>query len=144
MVIRDLSTHSAPYVTIPELADYWAVSRQQIYKWIEARTLSAIRLGSRLYRVPTQAALDFERDARTHATLLGERLEGASSGRAGFALHHGGLVQIGEAHALGPSPGVALVHEHHDGVSAHAPGVQAFVVARLRETERQHPFRCEP
>jgi len=63
MVISDLSTHSAHYVTISELSDYWAVSRQQIHKWIDARMLLAIRLGKRLYRVPTQAALDFERQA---------------------------------------------------------------------------------
>jgi|SRR5579872_2914748 len=61
MPIRNLSTHPAHYVTVAELADYWAVSRQQIYKRIESGALGAIRLGARLYRVPTEAALEFER-----------------------------------------------------------------------------------
>ena len=55
MPIRDLATHSAPYVTIAELAEYWAVSRQQIYKRIESGALEAIRLGARLYRVRAAA-----------------------------------------------------------------------------------------
>jgi excisionase family DNA binding protein len=63
MALRDLSTHSAHYVTIGELSDYWAVSRQRIYMWIDSGALAAIRLGSRLYRVPIQAAIDFERRA---------------------------------------------------------------------------------
>jgi excisionase family DNA binding protein len=75
MVIHDLSTHSAHYVTIAELSDYWAVSRQQIHKWIESEKLGAIRFGSRLYRVPRQAALDFERRASVSPVALrdGER-----------------------------------------------------------------------
>jgi excisionase family DNA binding protein len=63
MAIRDLAAHSANFVTVAELADYWAVSRQQVYKRIESGALEAIRLGSRLYRVRTRAALDFERRA---------------------------------------------------------------------------------
>lgn len=63
MAIRNLATHPAHYVTVGELAEYWAVSRQQIYMRIESGSLSAIRLGSRLYRVRTQAALEFERRA---------------------------------------------------------------------------------
>lgn len=61
MPIRDLSAHPSKFVTVPELAEYWAVSRQQIYKRIEAGDLEAIRLSSRLYRVRTAAALEFER-----------------------------------------------------------------------------------
>jgi excisionase family DNA binding protein len=67
MTIRNLSTHSTHYVTIGELSDYWAVSRHRIYTWIESGVLGAIRLGSRLYRIPTQAALDFERRASVSA-----------------------------------------------------------------------------
>jgi excisionase family DNA binding protein len=61
--IQDLATHPAYYVTVAELADYWAVSRRQIHKRIESGHLNAIRLGVRLYRIRTQAALDFERQA---------------------------------------------------------------------------------
>ena len=64
MSIKNLATHPARYLTVAELAEYWAVSRQQIYKRIESGTLDAIRLGSRLYRVPAHAALEFERRAR--------------------------------------------------------------------------------
>ena len=60
MPIRDLATHQPKYVTVPDLARYWAVSRQQIYKRIEVGDLEAIRLSARLYRVRTAAALQFE------------------------------------------------------------------------------------
>jgi excisionase family DNA binding protein len=63
MPIRDLATHSARYVTVAELAKYWAVSRQQVYKRIESGALEAIQLGSRLYRVRTSAALKYEQHA---------------------------------------------------------------------------------
>jgi excisionase family DNA binding protein len=72
MQIVDLATHPAQFVTVAELAKYWAVSRQQIHKRIESGALAAIRLGSRLYRVRTQAALEFERQA----SVLGERPQG--------------------------------------------------------------------
>jgi excisionase family DNA binding protein len=61
MSIRDLATHAACYVTVGDLAEYWAVSRQQIYKRIESGALESIRLSSRLYRIRTSAALDYER-----------------------------------------------------------------------------------
>ena len=57
MAIRDLASHQARYVTIAELAEYWGVSRQQIYKRIDSGALEAIQLGSRLVRVRTAAAL---------------------------------------------------------------------------------------
>ena len=63
MPIRDLAAHPARFVTIAELAEYWAVSRQQIYKRIESGALEAIQLGSRLYRVRTAAALEYEQRA---------------------------------------------------------------------------------
>ena len=63
MPIRDLAAHAARYVTVGELAEYWAVSRQQIYKRIESGALDSIRLGSRLYRIRTSAALEYERRA---------------------------------------------------------------------------------
>jgi excisionase family DNA binding protein len=63
MPIRELATHSARYVTVAELAEYWSVSRQQIYKRIESGALEAIQLGPRLYRVRTAAAVTYERHA---------------------------------------------------------------------------------
>ena len=63
MPIRDLAAHTARFVTVAELADYWSVSRQQIYKRIESGALDAICLGSRLYRIRTAAALEYERRA---------------------------------------------------------------------------------
>ena len=62
--IRDLSNHPSSYVTTSELADYWLVSRKQIYKQIEAGTLKAIRLGPRLLRISTAEAREFERTAK--------------------------------------------------------------------------------
>ena len=68
MPIRDLATHQARYVTIAELAEYWGVSRQQIYKRIDSGALEAIQLGSRLVRVRTAAALEYEQQARVSST----------------------------------------------------------------------------
>ena len=64
MRIRDLATHPARYLTVAELAEYWAVSRQQIYKRIENGALGTIRFGVRCYRIPTRSALAFERRAQ--------------------------------------------------------------------------------
>jgi len=61
--LEDLESHVEAYVTIGELARHWHVSRQQIYKQIEAGTLPAIRLGPRLLRIATTDALTFERRA---------------------------------------------------------------------------------
>ena len=72
MPIRDLASHQARYVTIAELAEYWGVSRQQIYKRIDAGALEAIQLGSRLVRVRTIAALEYERNARVSSAARGE------------------------------------------------------------------------
>lgn len=60
----DLARHPDCYVTVAQLATYWQVSRRQIYKQIEAGTLEAIRLGPRLFRIRTQAALEFEERAQ--------------------------------------------------------------------------------
>ena len=69
MAIRDLSSHHARYVTIAELAEYWGVSRQQIYKRIETGALDAIQLGSRLVRVSAAAALEYARRAQVTPCL---------------------------------------------------------------------------
>jgi excisionase family DNA binding protein len=72
MRIRDLATHPMRYVTIAELAEYWAVSCQQIYKRIDSGALEAIQLGSRLYRVRTTAALEHERRVRVVPDYVSE------------------------------------------------------------------------
>ena len=79
MAIRDLASHHARYVTIAELAEYWGVSRQQIYKRIEAGALEAIQLGSRLVRVPATAALEYERRARVTSGKQRSQDEATSS-----------------------------------------------------------------
>jgi excisionase family DNA binding protein len=66
--LRNLQTHQEAYVTIGELAEYWLVSRKQIYKQIEAGTLAAIRLGPRLLRIRTIDALEFENGANMRST----------------------------------------------------------------------------
>ena len=78
MPIRDLVSPQARYVTIAELAEYWGVSRQQIYKRIDSGALDAIQLGSRLVRVRTIAALEYERNARVGSTARGNHA-GATS-----------------------------------------------------------------
>jgi excisionase family DNA binding protein len=62
--IQNLQDHPESYVTTSELAEYWMVSRSQIYKHIDAGTLRAIRLGPRLLRISINEALDFEKRAK--------------------------------------------------------------------------------
>jgi excisionase family DNA binding protein len=62
--IRNLKDHPSRYVTTSDLAEYWLVSRKQIYKQIEAGTLKAIRLGPRLFRISKEDALEFERASK--------------------------------------------------------------------------------
>ena len=73
MRIHDLAAHPMSYVTIAELAEYWAVSCQQIYKRIDSGALQAIQLGSRLYRVRTTAALEYERRVRVAPDYASEQ-----------------------------------------------------------------------
>jgi excisionase family DNA binding protein len=61
MVITNLNNHSASYVTVAELAAYWEVTRQLVYKHIQSGLLPAIRLGPRCFRVRTEDAVAFER-----------------------------------------------------------------------------------
>ena len=61
MVINNLNTHSASYVTVAELAEYWDVTRQLVYKHIESGLLPAMRLGPRCVRVRTRDAIEFEK-----------------------------------------------------------------------------------
>ncbi len=52
------------FLTVNELAKQLKVGRKQIYKLIDAGTLSAIRLGPRLYRIPVTAARQLLVDLR--------------------------------------------------------------------------------
>jgi len=70
MQILDLNTHPASYVSVADLAAYWEVSRQRIYKHIEAGLLPAIRLGPRCFRVHTKTAAEFERMLSTRGVRL--------------------------------------------------------------------------
>jgi excisionase family DNA binding protein len=81
MRLKDLESHTEPYVTVAELAEYWLVGRKQIYKQIDAGTLPAIRLGPRLLRIRTSDAREFERLAnmRPPATPPRERFISPSS-----------------------------------------------------------------
>jgi excisionase family DNA binding protein len=73
--IVNLATHSEKYVSVSQLADYWQVSRKQIYKQIDAGTLEAIRLGERLYRIRTSTALEFEKRAHMQAVPAARRAD---------------------------------------------------------------------
>jgi len=59
-----LQTHPDPYITTTDLADYWGISRKQIYKQIDAGTLTALRLGPHILRIKTAEAVRFERVAK--------------------------------------------------------------------------------
>ena len=73
MRLKDLESHTKPYVTVAELAEYWLVGRKQIYKQIDAGTLPAIRLGPRLLRIRTSDAREFERLANMRPTASPHR-----------------------------------------------------------------------
>lgn len=91
--IKDLRSHGEPWVAATDLADYWRVSRKQIYKQIDAGTLKAIRLGPRLLRISLAEAVRFEEDAKMSAPpdeerksapprRVDDRLEGVARERA--------------------------------------------------------------
>ena len=73
--ITNLATHPEKYVSVSQLAEYWQVSRKQIYKQIDAGTLEAIRLGERLYRIRTSTALEFEKRAHMRAIPAARRAD---------------------------------------------------------------------
>jgi excisionase family DNA binding protein len=78
--LRDLASHLATYVTVTELAEYWMISRKQIYKQIEEGYLPAIRLGPRLLRIRTSDALLFERQSSS-ALTPGESIQPVARNR---------------------------------------------------------------
>ena len=63
MPVKDLQSHSEPYVTVAELAEYWLVGRKQIYKQIEAGTLPGHPAWSTPAENPHVDARAFERSA---------------------------------------------------------------------------------
>ncbi len=63
MRLHDLVTHPSHYLSVAQLCEYWALSRNEIYKQIEAGTLPVVRLGPRLYRVRKEEAIRFEQRA---------------------------------------------------------------------------------
>jgi hypothetical protein len=77
MAIQNLANHTAPYVTVRELAEYWRISQRQIRQRIATGQLSGLRLGPRICRISVASALAFERasaeeasrPARTNHTL---------------------------------------------------------------------------
>src|SRR5579862_4043317 len=85
--LQNLKAHHEAYVTIGELAEYWLVSRKQIYKQIEAGTLPAIRLGPRLLRVRTVDAIEFEHQANMHPPPPPPRSRDSESPQAAVAAH---------------------------------------------------------
>jgi excisionase family DNA binding protein len=80
--ITNLRNHADPYVTTTDLADYWRVSRKQIYKQIDAGTLKAIRLGPRLLRISTSEAARFEESAKMTPPDDHERFVGRADPQA--------------------------------------------------------------
>ena len=58
--IKDLKTHSSPYVTASDLSRYWRVSVKCIYRLVDEGSLKAIRLGPRLLRIWTEDAIRFD------------------------------------------------------------------------------------
>jgi len=71
--IANLEEHPDKYVTVGQLAEYWQVSRKQIYKHIEAGTLEAMRLGPRSYRIQISEAVDFEQRAQMRPEPVPEK-----------------------------------------------------------------------
>ena len=63
----DLRTHVSAYVTVGELAEYWAVSRRQIYRQIQSGELLALKFGPRLWRVSAESARRLERTSELGA-----------------------------------------------------------------------------
>ena len=83
--IIDLETHPEPYVTMSDLADYWRVTRKQVYKQVETGMLKATVLGPML-RISTIDAIRFE-----------DRAMSPPAGRETSSHHLNGVVVINAA-----------------------------------------------
>lgn len=62
-IIVSLSTHQAPFVTLPALRLYWQLEYQTLRKWVMDGYLPAYRFG-RMWRVRTEDARLFEQQCR--------------------------------------------------------------------------------
>ena len=82
MGISNLKTHSTSYVTVAELAEYWEVTRQLVYKHIQTGLLPAMRLGPRCFRVRTTDAIEFERLLSSKSTPVPGSNVGANGARS--------------------------------------------------------------
>ena len=52
------------WLTVSQLSHRWQLARKTIYKFIDAETLPAWKVGSRLYRVAIEDVLRFEAQKR--------------------------------------------------------------------------------
>ena len=86
--LQNLKSHHEAYVTIGELAEYWLISRKQIYKQIEGGTLPAIRLGPRLLRIRTADAIEFEQRAKMQSPAERPRVPEPTVQSARLRVHH--------------------------------------------------------
>ena len=68
--IRNLGTHPKAFVKVRDLAEYWDVSPQMLYKQIKAGTLKAERIGPRLYRVRVSTARQFASQAKLASPVV--------------------------------------------------------------------------
>jgi len=112
--IKDLRSHGEPWVAATDLADYWRVSRKQIYKQIDAGTLKAIRLGPRLLRISLAEAVRFEEDAKMSASP-----EARESGPARRVDDHLEGVPRERGAGRGASPGLSVDGLGARGASGH-------------------------
>ena len=90
--ISQLASHVDPFVTVAELAEYWLVSRKQVYKQIKGGLLPALRIGPRLLRIRTRDAFEFERSGNASSAPDGPAILGAA-GRLPVKAAHGVAVR---------------------------------------------------
>jgi hypothetical protein len=67
MAILNLGSHPFVWVTVRELADYWRVSAGCVIEQIAAGGLDAIQIRPGIFRVRTDAAIEFEQRGRVTA-----------------------------------------------------------------------------
>ena len=74
--ILDLKTHPEPHVTARELAEYFGLSDETIYKFARAGTVETVRIG-RSIRIVTESARMLPE--RLREPRPGERLNGQAT-----------------------------------------------------------------
>src|SRR2546425_8812455 len=64
---RSVASDSRPaWLTVSQLCGRWQLDRKTVYKFIDAKTLPAWKVGSHLYRVAVADVLRFEERNRRH------------------------------------------------------------------------------